>query len=65
MSIGNGKRIAALLVALCALCACAACSHTPVSGGSSGGAPASTDNGEIDMTYMPGTTEIDLGEIVT
>ncbi|MBR5768629.1 MAG: extracellular solute-binding protein [Clostridia bacterium] len=65
MSIGNGKRITALLVALCALCACAACSHTPVSGGSSGGAPASTDNGEIDMTYMPGTTEIDLGEIVT
>ena len=65
MTKGTGKRITALLAALFAVCACAACSRTPVRPVSSGGSSADSSEDGVDMTYQPGVTEIDLGDVET
>ncbi|MBO4934642.1 MAG: extracellular solute-binding protein [Clostridia bacterium] len=59
------KRIPALLVALCALCACAACSRTPAKPNLPTDSSAASSGDGIDMSYQPGLTELDLGEVET
>ena len=65
MVFTSGKRIIALLAALCAVCACAACARTPSPTRSSEASSGASGDEELDMTYRPGTTDLDLGDVRT